>query len=260
MTLENNPLSCECANSYYMNQWSLAGIQVGNLDPRQLVFVATCQQSSDGANLGHSVINFGGYSACQSGYYMTSCPTTTVGTTTVTTITSTTKTTSTNAPIILTTTTTKSTTSVLKIAAPQNQYGDPAQAQLGVGPVSTSLYDGYIAGIILAFLFLLVLLFIIFYMLCPIECYTCCFYCFPCFYKICPCKSGHKRDKEYDLFISYNQENRKWVQKRFVPFINGKISSTVIVKKCIKTKKLFKIWFQLLLLLTLVFLVSHNLT
>jgi hypothetical protein len=224
MTLANNPLNCDCTKSYNMNKMTGQLVNAQALDTTTIIFKAKCVT---GASVGNgSAIYFlsniasSGCQPSSSSYY--SCPYSVVTAAPVTAASVSTASpgqiTTTGSPV---TVVTGSTVSAALIAAPQNQYGDPAQAQLGVGPVSTSLYDGYIAGIILAFLFLLVLLFIILYMLCPIECYACCFGCCPCFYKICPCKSGHKRDKPYDLFISYNLANKTWVFKRLLPFIKG---------------------------------------
>ena len=47
------------------------------------------------------------------------------------------------------------------------------------------------------------------------------FDCIPYFYSCCPCKSGAVRNKEYDLFISYNKTTEKWVRSTLVPFIQS---------------------------------------
>lgn len=84
----------------------------------------------------------------------------------------------------------------------------------------SGLYAPEIAGIVLGLLGFLVLFLILLYCICPIEILACCFTCIPFFYTMCPCKSGVKRDKEYDLFISYNRSNTKWVKNKLIPFIH----------------------------------------
>jgi hypothetical protein len=81
------------------------------------------------------------------------------------------------------------------------------------------LYDGHVAGIVIGFIGALILFLILLYCICPIECLSIIFNIFPCFYWLCPCKSGAKREKEYDLFISYNPTNEKWVKTELVDFI-----------------------------------------
>jgi hypothetical protein len=210
MTLQNNPLNCECPNSFYTNQWSGSLTQIATtsgLDSRQLIFAATCQTSSNTANLGRSVINFGAVSTCDPGTVLTNCPTTT--------------------PKPTTSTTTRTTQTTLSLEA-GNAIGVP-EAQLGVSPVSIDLYQGYVAGITLGFLGALLILCILVYCISPIEFQALCFNLIPCFYRWCPCKRNHRREKEFDLFISFNKKNEKWVRSKLIPFIKGKLVNKLFV-------------------------------
>ena len=75
---------------------------------------------------------------------------------------------------------------------------------------------------VIGFLGALVLFLLLLYCICPIEILAVLFDCIPFFYSCCPCKSGQVRNKEYDLFISYNQsENENWVRKSLVPYIQS---------------------------------------
>lgn len=84
------------------------------------------------------------------------------------------------------------------------------------------LYSAQIAGIVLGLLGFFILFFLLLYCICPIEILSCLFTCIPFFYSCCPCKSGVKREKEFDLFISYNRSNSQWVKNKLIPFLNEK--------------------------------------
>jgi hypothetical protein len=76
---------------------------------------------------------------------------------------------------------------------------------------------------VIGFLGAIVLFLLLLYCICPIEILSVLFDCIPFFYSCCPCKSGQVRNKEYDLFISYNKaENENWVRKSLVPNIQSK--------------------------------------
>lgn len=105
-----------------------------------------------------------------------------------------------------------------QIYSVEDQLGAP-QYTLNVSSPKSSFYAGYICGIIVAFFGALCLFFLLLYLICPIEILSCLFVTFPCFFRWCPCKSGAKREKEHDLFISFNKANRKWVKSKLLPFI-----------------------------------------
>ncbi|CAF0998000.1 unnamed protein product, partial [Brachionus calyciflorus] len=79
--------------------------------------------------------------------------------------------------------------------------------------------DAQIAGFAIGIFGILLLFLLLIYCLCPIEILALCFNSIPFFYSICPCKSGVKREKEFDLFISYNKSNENWLRNKLIPFI-----------------------------------------
>ncbi|CAF0785744.1 unnamed protein product [Brachionus calyciflorus] len=103
------------------------------------------------------------------------------------------------------------------INIPQNLLDEPDTnlTQINIDYFNDAQIAGYIIGIIgILFMFILLI-----YCLCPIETLALCFNCIPFFYSVCPCKSGVKREKEFDLFISYNRSNENWVRNQLIPFI-----------------------------------------
>jgi hypothetical protein len=214
MTLSNNPLNCDCSLSYRMNDlvYQLTDNGPVWLDKKTTIFQSKCVTGLNGSAI-YFLPNIRA-SSCQpnpSSYY--NCPyftTTTTGASTASTASSSSSGGST-AP-------TTTAANISFIAG--NAFGLPP-SNLSVGPVPISLYEGQVTGIVLAFLALLLILCILLYFICPIECLACCFRCCPVFYGFCPCKNGHKREKQYDLFISFNRNNEKWVRNKLVPFIKG---------------------------------------
>lgn len=82
-----------------------------------------------------------------------------------------------------------------------------------------SFNDAQIAGYVIGLVGILVLFLFLIYCICPVEILAICFNCIPFFYRICPCKSGSKKFKEFDLFISYNRTNEDWIRRKLIPFI-----------------------------------------
>ena len=206
MTIQNNPIRCVCAGSFNMITWSAALTKIpglSGLDASQLIFRAQC---FSGDSVG-SVISFAPISGCQasSSSYHLKCP---------------------SSVVTRTTAASTATTTTTSYAPPSPDPNIGANSVLNVPPVATSLYDGYIAAIILAILFVLLLIILILYYLNPIECNAFFFNCLPCFYKRCPCTRNNRHDKCYDLFISYNMSNEKWVHCTLIPFIK---SSNLII-------------------------------
>lgn len=188
LNLANNNLICNCVNSYNLLKFSSILISQNSLDLSQTLFKAKCQSPAQYS--GQSMINFDNpatnTAGCSAGVSFSSS----------------------NCPIQTSTGGTEN-----LIAAPKIPLESKAQP---------SLYAAQIAGIVLGLLGFLCLFLILLYCICPIEILAACFTCVPFFYSLCPCKSGVKRDKEYDLFISYNKSNVKWVKNKLIPFIHEK--------------------------------------
>lgn len=111
-------------------------------------------------------------------------------------------------------------TSTVGLAIPENLLDEPNK---DLKEINLDYFnDSQIAGYIIAFFGLFFLFLIFVYFLCPIEILAICFDCIPYFYKICPCKSGIKREKEFDIFISYNRINKNWVEEKLIPYIKEK--------------------------------------
>ncbi|CAF0972474.1 unnamed protein product [Brachionus calyciflorus] len=206
MRLDSNPLQCNCTKSFNLVNFYKSLYQKNFFDTINNIFKASCTNS---AYIGQSIFNFAVLNSdkdCLVDYAfgIYTCPDTT---TTSTTTTSTTT----------TTTTTITTTTVTLLLIPQNLLNEPEKniTEINIDYFNDAQIAGYIIGI-LGILFLLILLI---YCLCPIEILAVCFNCIPFFYSVCPCKSGVKREKEFDLFISYNRSNENWVRNKLIPFI-----------------------------------------
>ncbi len=184
--IDQNPLSCSCSS--YNLLTDVAQLNQSLLLTRSNLFKALCTAPSQYQGL--SIFNFTAASTCTS-YPLNNCQVTT---------------------------TTLNSVSVVNPNNPELLIGNqPYQ------PVTTTLADGQIAGIVIGFLMAFFLLLILLYCLCPIEILACLFGIFPSFYSWCPCKSGVVTNKKYDLFIGYNnQSSEMWIKKRLLPFIEKK--------------------------------------
>lgn len=103
------------------------------------------------------------------------------------------------------------------ILAQENVINEPQKSLKETSLVNFN--DSQIAGFVIGLVGFLFLFLLLIYFLCSIEILAMCFNCIPIFYRICPCKSGAKRIEEFDLFISYNRTNEKWVRENLIPFI-----------------------------------------
>ena len=188
-SLTNNPLFCDCSNAFSMNLLTSALLKANYpLSTSSSIFQAACQTSSNSDYVGKRVVNFFDPSSVTAGCSaIYTCP--------------------------------LNGQSFNRVSAPNTG------AQLGSSQTNTNeFYDGYIAGIVIGFLALLLILLIILYCVCPIEIHALCLNCMPCFYQFCPCKRNHRRDKMHDLFISFNKMNEKWISSRLLPFIKSKFN------------------------------------
>jgi hypothetical protein len=199
MRIDTNPLDCSCS-SYNMLSFYQTYITIPN-NPliSDNIFLPKCATPSIYA--GRSIYSFTSISTCSSSLSFNNvCPTTTR-------------------------TTTTTTTQANGITLPQNVAINTPQLQLaddGSGVLKTISRSGaWIAGIVVGFFGALVLFLLLLYCICPVEILAVTFECIPFFYSCCPCKSGVKRTKEYDLFISYNETTEKWVRKVLIPFIQA---------------------------------------
>ena len=209
-SLAGNPLICNCANSYSWNQFMAQILNTQSVNVNTVIFQTKC------TNAKYQIcpaVYFPDPTGCtknpDSYYALCSSPILTTTTTTTT-------------PTTTTTTTTTSASGNIQ-PQPNNLVPGLGANSFTPEPLAQNVYDGYIAAIALAILLVLLLLLIVIYYLNPVECNACIFDCLPMFYRCCPCKSKHKREKCYDLFISYNMANERYVLCRLVPFIKGNI-------------------------------------
>ncbi|RNA41497.1 leucine-rich repeat and fibronectin type-III domain-containing 5-like [Brachionus plicatilis] len=216
LRIEDNPLQCNCSTSFNFQNFFQSLNSKNFLNTNNSIFRAKCTNSK---YFGRNIFNFAVLnedSDCLVDYAFTesNCPF-------VVTTTSTKSTTTTTTTTQITTTTTESTTATPGLVIPQNLINEPEKilSESNLDYFNDAQIAGYIIGVFgIAFLF-----FLLMYFLCPIEILAICFDCVPCFYAICPCKSGVKRDKELDLFISFNKNNKDWVDQKLLPFINEQV-------------------------------------
>lgn len=196
--LSSNPLYCDCSRSYSMVTMVYQLKQASALNTQNPIFTTSlCKNVTNPSYFGYSAIDF--YSAnptlstCKSSNY--TCP----------------------ASLLV------NSVNVSVLA----QVGLP-EYDLKVSSTPTAFYAGYICGIIIAFLGALILFCLLMYLICPIEILACLFTLCPCLFSWCPCKSGYRREKEYDIFISFNPSNHKWVLNKLIPFIESNKSTSSI--------------------------------
>jgi Leucine-rich repeat (LRR) protein len=202
MRLDENPFVCSCENSFNLLNYIKELVKENGISLSNYIFLGICQSPAEYS--GQSIFNFVGPNACNGvAFSAANCPirTTTTSTTTL-----------------------GPTTTPITLA--ENQFINIPEFQLAdtlvEKSITASFNDGLLAGVIVGLFFVLLLFFILLYCICPIEILSILFTCCPCFYRICPCKSGAKREKEYDLFISYNLVNEKWLNNHLIPFIKEK--------------------------------------
>jgi Leucine-rich repeat (LRR) protein len=200
MQLTGNPIDCSCIKSY--NLLTFYQAYALNSAPSAIsyrVFSSTCQTPASFRTF--SAFTFTNPNTCSS--LSKPFPTQYCG----------------NTSTVITTTTPATVLNNNILNTPQLLLnGDPDQVT-GSDYFNYKLTDSQIAGIVIGFFGALLLFLILFYCMCPIEVLAVIFGCVPYFYKICPCKSGVKRDKEYDLFISYNKVSENWLKHNLIPFI-----------------------------------------
>lgn len=206
LRIDQNPLKCNCTTSFNFINFFITLTLKNFLNTENNIFNAKCTNFEYN---GRSIFNFATLNNNQDclvdfAFSNANCPLiVSTSTLQMTTATATTTTTSANVFLI-----------------PQNLLNEPDK---NLNETDLSFFNdaqiaGYIIGLFgFAFLFIFLI-----YFLCPIEILAICFDCVPFFYSICPCKSRVKRQKEFDLFISYNRINEDWVLKKLVPFINEK--------------------------------------
>jgi len=202
MRIDENPIVCSCENSFNLLNFIKELVLNNLLNLSNNIFLGICQSPAQYS--GQSIFNFVGQNACSGvAFSPANCPppTTTTSTTTI-----------------------GPTTTPITLA--ENQFINTPEFQLSdtlvEKSITASFNDGLLAGVIVGLFFVFLLFLILLYCICPIEILSILFTCCPCFYRICPCKSGAKREKEYDLFISYNTVNEKWLTNRLIPFIKDK--------------------------------------
>lgn len=113
-----------------------------------------------------------------------------------------------------TTLSTSSTTLPTTTTTVTNRSEDAVSAQHGF-----NLYSSYNIGIFVGIIILLGLVIGLVCVLCSTEIKTCCFWFSPDHELFRP---NRKHNKKYDLFISFNPENKRWVKEKLVPYIQGK--------------------------------------
>ena len=202
LRIDENPLQCNCTTSFNFINFFVTLTLKNFLNNQNNIFNAKCTNSNYN---GRSIFNFAVLNTdrdCLVNFAFSdaNCPFVKPPSTFKIETTTATITEVTNAFVI-----------------PQNLLNEPDKKlnQTSLSSYNDAQIAGYIIGL-LGFIFLFIFLI---YFLCPIEILAICFDCVPFFYLICPCKSGIKRDKEFDLFISYNRINEDWVLKKLVPFI-----------------------------------------
>ena len=186
-SLAGNPLICNCANSYSWNQFMAQILNTQSVNVNTVIFQTKC---TNGAFASSPVVYFPSFS-CQknSACFYATC---------------------------------SSSCTQQNSSQPDNGAALAAINSFTPDSEALSVYDGYIAAIILVILLVLLFLAFLVYYLNPVECNALIFSCFPPFYRFCPCTSAHKREKCYDLFISYNKADEKYVLWRIVPFLKCK--------------------------------------
>ena len=204
MQLDSNPISCSCQNSYNTLKFYSQFIAANPTSTSYKLFT-----SSVCANQAVSAFAFTNASTCAATatpFTAYNCGNTNYTTTTSTTTTSTTTTTYNLANNVLNT--------------PQLLVGGDDEVT-GTTYLEYKMTSATVAGIVIALIGFLLIFMILVYCICPIEVLAIMFDCVPCFYRCCPCKSGAKRDKDFDLFISYNKANENWIVNNLVPFIKA---------------------------------------
>lgn len=188
--LSSNPIICSCLNSYNLMQFYNAYASDHFVSPNDNKLFSTRCQNPD--YLGYSVFAFTNPAVCA----QMASPFTTK-----------------NCGFLAINSTTSSTTSPSSsqvIGGGENLLGTP-NSQLAEESIP-GLYSAQIAGLVLGAIGFFILFLTLLYCICPIEILALVFNCVPYFYTVCTCKSGVKHSKEYDLFISYNKSNEKWVK------------------------------------------------
>ncbi len=90
----------------------------------------------------------------------------------------------------------------------------------------TTATKSHIAGVAIAFIFLAVFLIALILCMFPIEILAYLMRCFPSWYQCCPCKSSAYTNKPYDLFITYNNDSKEWIETKLIPFLENKDDAT----------------------------------
>lgn len=181
LLLTNNNLSCNCQRSFNLLSFYQNFISSNAVNIRDLLIINQC--SSPIELFGQSLLTFADPSTCSasSNIFATNC---------------------------------RQNTSVLVVG---NLLEEPKSS---LNETDLSYFnDAQIAGYVIGLVGVLALFLFLIYCVCPIEILATCFNCIPCFYSICPCKSGSRKLKEFDLFISYNRTNEHWLHQKLIPFI-----------------------------------------
>jgi hypothetical protein len=224
LLLDNNPLSCSCSASYNLLTFFKAYSQNYVLSSLNQLYLARCA-SEEYAGL--SIFSFASPSSCTSSgqlFFGKNCgyqPTTTTTTRQSTTaIISTTSSQTKNVRV-------SESNSMVEVELLNGTRAEetfsPPELPSFVGSSEQTKSSVWWILVAIAFLGGLVLI---------LSSICCCvhsggvlallFSACPIFYKLCPCKSEARRDQVYDVFISFNKSNEKWVRNQLLPYIKSK--------------------------------------
>jgi hypothetical protein len=219
--IDQNPLICSCQGSYNLLKYTQSLYRDGAISLDENLFMARCASPPEYAS--SSIFFFVVPTiACYNpslefpngcDEFSTTKDSTLSPSATSTTTTSSTTTTTVTATMSMSTTTNQNNTITISTTS-QGTGANPQQLLNERG----GLTGAQIAGIVIGLLGALFLLLMLMFCLCPVEILALLFGCSPCFYSCCPCKSGDKTTKTYDVFVSYNRSSEQWIKKTLVPY------------------------------------------